>query len=123
MKKRIFALLICVIMLMGSMSSAFAETSRIKNVYVMTGSIYYCDYNNSMLVLKNVLGTSDDESVKSVTKKIEYTEVRVNGNSLFMKDGTKIELADLNVNADRRVRVIVSEQEDGTLSFLHLICE
>ena len=115
--KKIGTVILCFCILICSAISAYGEntTSRITDICVLKGNLYYCDHASGRIVMKNVSPVMESEVGNEIAKAIEYTEIGISAEAMYMKDGTKAEYDWLNNNADDVAQIIVARQEAGTM--------
>ncbi|MBQ3573723.1 MAG: hypothetical protein IJA16_03910 [Clostridia bacterium] len=87
----------------------------IKEVYALSGTLYYCDTPTERVVLRSLAPTFDTAEARAIAKEAEYLEIKVSPDGIFMADGTKNSVEGLNVFADSEVWVIVVKTADGNL--------
>ena len=119
--KQVTASILCVCILVCSNFCVSAEntSSRITDVCVLKGNLYYCDHNAGKIVMKNVSPIVDSEVGREIAKAMEYAEVGASAEALYMKDGTKAEYDWLNNNVDDVAHVIVARQENGAIRVMY----
>lgn len=119
--KKIGTVILCFCILICSAISAYGEntTSRITDICVLKGNLYYCDHESGKIVMKNVSPVMESEVGNEIAKAIEYTEIGISAEAMYMKDGTKAEYDWLNNNADDVAQIIVARQEDGNMRVMY----
>ena len=87
----------------------------IKEVYALSGTLYYCDTPTERVVLRSLAPTFDTAEARAIASAAEYLEIKVSPDGIFMADGTKNSVEGLNVFADSEVWVLIVKTADGNL--------
>lgn len=118
--KRILCAAILLMCITTACSSAYAaETGRITDICVLTGRLYYCDWNTGRVVMKSVEPLVKNDASWEVAKTMEYLEVPMVRDAIFLSDGTKADYDWLNNYVDDKVIFVAARQENGVVSILH----
>ena len=119
--KKIGTVILCFCIMICSAISAYGEdtTSRITDICVLKGNLYYCDHKNGKVVMKNVSPVVKSQVGTEIAEAIEYAEIGISAEALYMKDGTKAEYDWLNNNVDDVAQIIVARRDDGTMRVMY----
>lgn len=121
MLKRFFGIFVAAVCLLAG-NSVFATElpPMITEAYFYTGTLYYCDAEYGVVVLKDVsvMGAENERNTKTATD-AEYTEIPVVGPVIF-KDKSEISLSDCNYYPDNKVRALITRNSAGELRVLQL---
>ena len=91
------------------------NTKLITELYAFNAVLYFCDTPTNRVVLRGITPAQDKESSKAMAKEAENLEIRISPDGLYMSDGTKISLEDLNAYADSEAWLIIARTADGNL--------
>jgi len=91
------------------------NTKLITELYAFNAALYFCDTPTNRVVLRGIAPTQEKESSKAMAKEAENLEIRISSDGLYMSDGTKISLEDLNAYADSQAWLIIARTADGNL--------
>jgi len=91
------------------------NTKLITELYAFNAALYFCDTPTNRVVLRGIAPTQEKESSKAMAKEAENLEIRISPDGLYMSDGTKISLEDLNTYADSEAWLIIARTADGNL--------
>lgn len=117
--KKLLCAILTAVLLVGTISSYAAETDKITDICVLTGRLYYCDWETGKVVLKSVEPISKNDVSQSIARAMEYVEVSLVRDAVYLSDGTKADYDWLNNYADDKVLFIAAKQGNGTVSILH----
>lgn len=92
-----------------------ANHGLINEVYAFSGTLYYCDSPTRRVVLRSLAPIFNAGGAKEVAKEAEYLEIKVSPDGIFMADGTKNSVEELNAFADSEVWVVIAKTADGNL--------
>lgn len=91
------------------------NTKLITELYAFNASLYFCDTPTNRVVLRGVNPAQENENTKAMAKEAENLEIRISPDGLYMNDGTKLNIEDLNFYADSEVWLIIARTEEGNL--------
>lgn len=119
--KKIGTVILCFCIMICSAISAYGENkiSRITDICVLKGNLYYCDHESGKIVMKNVSPVVKSQVGTEIAEAIEYAEIGISAEALYMKDGTKAEYDWLNNNVDDVAQIIVARRDDGTMRVMY----
>ena len=105
--KKLIAIL-CIVACLISISAFAIETDKlICQADFYTGTLYYCDAERGMAVLRNVQPIGENtEARRWVSNEATYNELPVCGN-VNLSNGDNVPLEDCNLYADSNVRVLI----------------
>ena len=69
--------------------------------------------------MKNVSPVVKSQVGTEIAEAIEYAEIGISAEALYMKDGTKAEYDWLNNNVDDVAQIIVARRDDGTMRVMY----
>ncbi len=120
LKKGLGIFLVVICLLSGTVVSAMEPQPIITEAYFYTGTLYYCDAECGVVVLRDVsvMGNANEKNTKTAAD-AEYTEIPVVGPVIF-KDKSEISLSDCNYYPDNKVRALITRDSAGALRVLRL---
>ena len=120
MKKTLGIVLMVFLLLFGTAVQAEETAPIITEAHFYTGTLYYCDAEAGVVVLKNVnvMGEVTQTNTKTAVE-AEYTELPVVG-SASMMDQTEVSLSECNFYPDSEVRVLITRNAQGALRVVQL---
>lgn len=107
LKKLVAGAVAAVLMSFSVSASAVSPELLITEAYAFTGVLYFCDSAAKTVVLKNVKPLTAGEGAVRMANEAEYNELMTTESGYSMRDGTKLNIEDLNVYADSNVRVVM----------------
>lgn len=119
MKKLIATL--CIIACLLSVNAFAIEADKlICQADFYTGTLFYCDAERGMAVLKNVQPLGEKtEARKWVCNSATYNEIPIYG-SASLSNGSAVPLADCNLYADSQVRVLIIRDASDRLQVVSM---
>lgn len=120
LKKFLGIFLMAVCLLLGTPVFAEELPPLITEAYFYTGTLYYCDAEYGVVVLRDVsvMGNANEKNTKTALE-AEYNEIPIVGPVIF-KDKSEISLADCNYYPDNKVRALITRDASGALRVLQL---
>lgn len=120
MKRKLGIFLAVLCLLSSTMVSAAELQPLITEAGFYTGSLYYCDAETGVVVLREiaVVGIANEKNAKTASD-AEYVEIPVVGPVLFT-DKSEISLSDCNYYPDNKVRALITRDSTGALRILQL---
>ena len=91
------------------------NTKLITELYAFNAALYFCDTPTNRVVLRGITPAQEKDSPKAMAKEAENLEIRISPDGLYMSDGTKINIEDLNAYADSEAWLIIARTADGNL--------
>lgn len=110
--KKLFCAVLVAVMLCCVPSYAAAEGNIYTEYKVFKASVYVCDTENGLIILRNVKAQklSDGDTARA----LEYTAVPINPNGMFEQNGSKLTAEVVNgYLLDREATVFVGKSRGG----------
>lgn len=118
--KKLVAMLCTIACVININAFAIEDDKLICQADFYTGTLYYCDAERGMVVLKNVRAVGEEtESRKWVSVNASYTELPVYGNA-SLSNGSHVPFADCNLYADSEVRVLIIRDASDRLQIVNM---
>ncbi len=89
---------------------------RIVELYAFTGNLYYCDTPTNRVVLRSIVSANSNSKANKIAREAEYLEISLSPDAIWMADGTKAEVDQLNSYVDNEVWIIIARTADGNLT-------
>ncbi len=89
---------------------------RIVELYAYTGKLYYCDTPTDRVVMRSIVSATSSTSATRIAKEAEYLEISLSPDAIWMSDGAKVDVQQLNSYVDSDVWFIIAKTVDGNLS-------
>jgi len=113
MRKILSAVLTMILLFTSVQCFAVAPEDLYTEYKFYTASVYICNPENQTVILRNVKPVNAMDGLVNA-RAIEYTEVRINKNCIFDKNGKRLSLEDVNGGfLDIETKVLTGKNRNG----------
>lgn len=118
--KKLIAILCIIACLLSVNAFAIEADKLIRQADFYTGTLFYCDAERGMVVLKNVQPVGErTEARKWVCNNATYNEIPIYG-SAVVSDGSNVPFEYCNLYADSQVRVLITRDSSDRLQVVSM---
>ncbi len=119
-----FLIILVSVMLLGT--TAFAENNTINTITDVSGytaTLYFSDWVDGGVVLKNVKPVIESADTLVAASKLEYIRVPVFKGNIYSKNGDELDLDSLAWYVDADIKFVAAHLADGSYRIIYIVTQ